>query len=163
CDILQSVLGRGAAVSRSDVDLLYFRALRQLPGERMLASARADHEQLHQWRKCRTPVNTIAPRRWSAALITSSSPTLPPRWITATAPASTTASRPSRNGKKASEATTEPFSERRAPFALSAAIFALSMRLICPAPTPSVAPPRQNTIAFDFTYFATVQAKSRSL
>ena len=36
------------------------------------------------------------------------------------------------------------------------------MRLICPAPTPSVMPYRQNTIALDFTYLATRKAKMRS-
>ena len=61
-----------------------------------------------QCRKWRTPVNTIATPRSSAAAITSSSRIEPPGWITATAPASTTTSRPSRNGKNASEATTEP-------------------------------------------------------
>ena len=39
---------------------------------------------------------------------------------------------------------------------------ALSMRLIWPAPTPSVMPSLQNTMAFDLTYFATFQANSRS-
>ena len=59
------------------------------------------------------PVNTIAMPRSSAAAITSSSRMLPPGWITATAPLSATTSRPSRNGKNASEATTEP-GERQA-------------------------------------------------
>ena len=44
----------------------------------------------------------------SAALITSSSRTEPPGWITAVAPASIATSSPSANGKNASEATTEP-------------------------------------------------------
>ena len=44
----------------------------------------------------------------SAALITSSSRIEPPGWITAVAPASIATSRPSANGKNASEATTEP-------------------------------------------------------
>ncbi len=55
----------------------------------------------------------MAMPRSSAAAITSSSRTLPPGWMTAAAPASASASRPSRNGKKASEATTEPL-EREA-------------------------------------------------
>ena len=50
------------------------------------------------------PVNTIAMPRSSAAAITSSSRTLPPGWITATAPLSATTSSPSRNGKNASDA-----------------------------------------------------------
>src|SRR5689334_23930327 len=35
-------------------------------------------------------------------------------------------------------------------------------RSICPAPTPSVMPSPQNTMALLFTYLATVQANSRS-
>ena len=66
---------------------------------------------------------------------------------------------PSRNGKNASDATTEPSSERPASAALIAAMRALSTRLICPAPTPSVMRSPQNTMAFDFTYLATRQAK----
>ena len=38
----------------------------------------------------------------------------------------------------------------------------LSMRLICPAPTPSVMPPAQNTMALLFTNLATFHANSRS-
>ena len=48
----------------------------------------------------------------SAAAITSSSRIEPPGWITAVAPASTAWSRPSANGKKASEAQAEPFGQR---------------------------------------------------
>ena len=58
--------------------------------------------------KCRMPVNTMAMPASSAALITSSSRIEPPGWITAVAPASIATSRPSANGKKASDATTEP-------------------------------------------------------
>jgi hypothetical protein len=43
------------------------------------------------------------------------------------------------------------------------AMRAESSRLICPAPTPTVAPALQKTIAFDLTYFATCQANSRVL
>jgi hypothetical protein len=50
----------------------------------------------------------------SAAAITSSSRTDPPGWMTAVAPASAAARRPSGKGKKASEATTEPFAGARA-------------------------------------------------
>ena len=82
--------------------------------------------------------------------------------MTATAPASATTSRPSRNGKKASDATTEPASVRPACPALIEAMRAESIRLIWPAPTPSVWPAAQKTIAFDFTNLATRQAKSRS-
>ena len=54
------------------------------------------------------PVNSIASPASSAAAITSSSRIDPPGWMTAVAPASAAASRPSANGKKASEATAEP-------------------------------------------------------
>ncbi len=42
------------------------------------------------------------------------------------------------------------------------AMRAESMRLICPAPTPSVMPPAQNTMALLLTYLATFQANSMS-
>ena len=61
-----------------------------------------------QCRKCRMPVKTIATSASSATAITSASRTDPPGWITAVAPASIVAMRPSAKGKKASEATTEP-------------------------------------------------------
>src|SRR5690606_1763014 len=96
-----------------------------------------DSEYAHQWRKCRAPVRTMAIPRSLAAAITSSSRMLPPGWMTHVAPASATTSRPSRNGKNASEATTEPASTRPAFSALMEAIRAESIRLIWPAPTPS--------------------------
>ena len=68
------------------------------------------------------PVNTIAMPCSSAAPITSSSRTEPPGWTTAAMPASAAASMPSRNGKKASEAITEPFTARPACSALIAAM-----------------------------------------
>ena len=86
----------------------------------------------------------------------------PPGWITQVAPASTTTSRPSRNGKKASLATTVPASDRPACWALMLAMRAESSRLICPAPTPMVMPLAQKTIALLLTYLATFQANSRS-
>src|SRR5438067_117999 len=72
------------------------------------------------------------------------------------------ASTPSRKGKKASDATTESFRLRLAAAAFWVARRTLSMRLIWPAPTPRVMPSRQNTMALDFTYLPTHQAKSRS-
>ena len=54
--------------------------------------------------KCRSPVNTMAMPRSFAAAMTSSSRTEPPGWMTARMPASARRSRPSRKGKKASEA-----------------------------------------------------------
>ena len=59
----------------------------------------------------------MAMPRSSAAAITSSSRTLPPGWITAAAPASASASSPSRKGKNASDATADPCSDRPAVFA----------------------------------------------
>ena len=69
------------------------------------------------------------------------------RWITAVAPASAAVNNPSGNGKNASEATTEPIvglwcnpkASAISP-ALRAAIRVESTLLICPAPTPTVAP-----------------------
>src|SRR5690606_7725348 len=115
-----------------------------------------------QCRKWRTPVKTIAMPRSLAAAMTSSSRTEPPGWITQAAPASTTTSSPSRNGKNASEATAEPASDRAALLALIVAMRAESIRLIWPAPTPRVWPLPQKTMAFDVTNFATRHAKSRS-
>src|SRR5713101_8415488 len=101
------------------------------------------------------PVNTIASPSRSAAAITSGSRTEPPGWITAVAPAFAASSTPSGNGKNASEATTLPAS---GVCAFITAIFTESTRLICPAPTPSVAPSFANTMAFDFTCLHTFHA-----
>src|SRR6267142_5002237 len=109
-----------------------------------------------QCRKCRIPVNTMAKPRRSATAITSASRTEPPGWITAVAPALAASSTPSGNGKNASEATTHPAS---GDCAFMTAILTESTRLICPAPTPSVAPSFAKTIALDFTCFATFNAK----
>ena len=79
--------------------------------------------------------------------------------MTASAPALAASSTPSRNGKKASEATTEPASGARA---LETAIRTESTRDIWPAPMPSVRPSAANTMAFDLTCLQTRQAKSRS-
>mmetsp|Transcript_35312 Transcript_35312/g.64174 ORF Transcript_35312/g.64174 Transcript_35312/m.64174 type:complete len:227 (-) Transcript_35312:80-760(-) len=108
------------------------------------------------------PVKTIAMPRSLAAAITSSSRTEPPGWITQVAPASASTSRPSRKGKKASLATAEPCRLRPACWALMEAMRAESSRLIWPAPTPSVMPPAQKTMALLFTYWPTVQANIRS-
>ena len=76
------------------------------------------------------PVNTIAISASSAAAITSLSRIEPPGWITAVMPALAALSMPSRNGKKASEAITAPFTSRPACSALIAAIRAELTRLI---------------------------------
>ena len=83
---------------------------RQPPGSSRLAVRR--RVPLHQCRKCRTPVKTMAMPCSSAAAITSSSRIEPPGWITAVAPASTAASSPSAKGKKASEATDRAAGQR---------------------------------------------------
>src|ERR1700689_1946492 len=69
---------------------------------------------------------------------------------------------PSGNGQNAADAMTAPRSSSFSSAAFSAAIRVEYTRLIWPAPTPMVAPPRANTIAFDFTNLATCQANSRS-
>ncbi len=94
------------------------------------------------------PVKTMARPASSAAAITSSSRIEPPGWITAVAPASAITCSPSANGKKASDAATEPLRQRlcfspcafAASAAFHAAMRAASTRLICPAPMPTVAP-----------------------
>src|SRR6185437_1179397 len=70
--------------------------------------ARGSRPAVTQWRKWRVPVNTMATLCASAAAITLSSLTEPPGWKTAVAPASIATNSPSGNGKKASDATTEP-------------------------------------------------------
>ena len=85
-----------------------------------------------------SPVNTIAISCSLAAAITSLSRIEPPGWMTARIPAFAAASMPSRNGKKASLAITEPGTTSPASSAFNAAIFALTTRLICPAPMPTV-------------------------
>src|SRR5262250_388314 len=85
----------------------------------------------------------------------SASRTEPPGWIKALAPALAASSTPSGNGKNASEATTLPSSED---CAFITAILTESTRLICPAPTPSVAPSFAKTIALDLTCLQTFQA-----
>ena len=79
-----------------------------------------------QCRKWRTPVNTMVIPASSAALMTSLSLTEPPGWMTAVAPASTTARRPSGKGKKASDAAAEPLVRGSGQPAASAASRALA-------------------------------------
>jgi hypothetical protein len=98
--------------------LMLFLGLITLPtpqrarAERRVYSPR-ELERNDQCRKCRRPVNTIARPYSSAAAITSASRIEPPGWTTAVAPAVASASRPSRNGKNASDATTDPPDDRR--------------------------------------------------
>ncbi len=67
----------------------------------------------------------------------------------AVTPAAAATSTVSGNGKKASDAITDPAA--RGP-ACSAAILAAPTLFICPAPTPTVPFPRQSTMALDFTW-----------
>ena len=95
-----------ARVARRNEHLLNARRMRALPCQRVLAAAAADDQDLHgpSGGKWRMPVNTIAMPCSSAAAMTSASRFDPPGWITDLMPNSASASRPSRNGKKASEA-----------------------------------------------------------
>src|SRR5262249_54457280 len=111
-NVLQTVLSRRTRVPRRDEDFLHAGALRQAPCDRVFPASRADDQELHQCRKCRMPVNTMAMPCSSAAAMTSSSRTLPPGWTTAVAPARAITSIPSRNGKNASDATTDAASDR---------------------------------------------------
>ena len=97
-----------------------------------------------------------------AASMTSWSRMEPPGWATQVAPASTTTSSPSRNGKKASEATTVFCRGQFGRFGLMEAMRAESRRLIWPAPTPMVMPFLQKTMALDLTNLATFHANNRS-
>ena len=103
----------------------------------------------------------------SQASITSASRLEPPGWITAVAPASIAACGPSANGKKASEATTEPAEQRLRVGAASV------LRLLDRQPhrvdpahlagtDPQGRPVAGSTIALERTWRTTRQAKSRS-
>src|SRR5579864_7954685 len=93
----------------------------------------------------------------SAAEITSASFIDPPGWMAAVTPARMPSSRPSGNGKNASDAMTDP--RARSP-ARRTAIWTDSTRDICPAPTPTAAPSLNRTIALDFTCFIAVETPS---
>src|SRR3984957_5929157 len=161
-DVADLGLECGARVARSHEYLRHSRRLRTLPSQRVFAAAATHDEYFHQCRKWRMPVNTIAMPCSSAAAMTSASRFEPPGWITDLIPSSATASSPSRNGKKASEAMLADCRSRPASSALRAAILLLTTRLICPAPMPTVALSLTQTTAFDLTYFATRHAKIRS-
>ena len=107
-------------------------------------------------------MSTIASPCSSAAAITSASRTDPPGCTTAVAPAAATASSPSRNGKKASEAATVPASGALAPtaqpLAFITATFTASTRLIWPAPMARVRPASAKSTVFDLTCAHTRQA-----
>src|SRR5260370_6222090 len=138
-------------------------------GAGLIPLVKPGNDGCRQCLKCLTPVNTMAMPASSAALMTSSSRTEPPGWITAVAPASTVTSNPSANGKKASDATTEPlvigaasFNSSAASCALPAAMRAESTRLILPAPMPTVARSLAYTMVLDLTCLATRNANLRS-
>ena len=71
-------LAGGSGVAGRDKDFAYALGLRQFPGQRVLAAAAAGNEDSHQWRKWRTPVNSMATPRSSAAEMTSLSRMEPP-------------------------------------------------------------------------------------
>jgi hypothetical protein len=96
---------------------------------------------------------------FSAAAMTSASRTEPPGCTIARTPASTSTSRPSGNGKNASDAPTEPLA--RSP-ARETASRDESTRLTWPMPTPTVAPSAASRIAFDLTERSERHANSRS-
>ena len=79
--------------------------------------------------------------------------------MTAVAPALATTSSPSRNGKNASEAHTEPVVSSPSSRARMTAMRAESTRFICPAPTPTTWSAVASTIALDLACLATRQAK----
>ena len=76
----------------------------------------------------------------------------------AVTPAAAATSGPSRNGKKASEASTAPLASLAR---LATAIRTESSRLIWPAPTPTSCRSSARTIAFDLTAWQIRQAKAR--
>src|SRR5690606_19427958 len=87
----------------------------------------------------------------------------PPGCTTAVAPAAAAASRPSRNGKNASDAATLPASAFPGvalhPEALATATLTASTRLIWPAPMASVRTASVKITALDLTCAITRQAK----
>ena len=100
---------RRAGVAGRAEELGPAHALRQLPEERMLAPAAADDQDPHAASVTEVALAGQDHRRCrarSAAAITSASRTLPPGWMTARTPAAASTSRPSRNGKNASDAAT---------------------------------------------------------
>ena len=86
-------------------------------------------------------------------------PDRPPGWITAATPAAATASRPSRNGKKASLAAAPPLAR---PAARAAAISPGVTRFCWPPPIPTAMPSAARTMALDLTQAHTRQASSMS-
>src|SRR6266404_4698333 len=77
--------------------------------------------------------------------------------MTARTPASARMTRPSRNGKKASDAATESVVGA---VAFIIATLAASTRLIWPAPMPIECAALVRTMAFDFTWAHTIHANS---
>src|ERR1017187_1562836 len=76
-DVAPARLRGGAGIARRGELLAHARRLGTFPGQRMLAPAAAD-DQDFQWRKCLTPVSTMAMPCSSAAAMTSSSRLDPP-------------------------------------------------------------------------------------
>src|SRR5580658_9907106 len=77
-DVAHLGFERRTGVSRSHEHESGAGRLRAPPRERVLAAAAADDQYLHQWRKWRIPVNTMAMPCSSAAAMTSASRFEPP-------------------------------------------------------------------------------------
>src|SRR5262249_20176442 len=120
-DVAHPGLARRAGVARGNQHLADARLAGALPGERVLAASAADDQDLHQWRKWRMAVNTIAMPCSSAAAITSASRLLPPGWMTARMPKPAATSTLSRKGRNASDAITAPASAMFSSLAFMAA------------------------------------------
>src|SRR5690606_17164375 len=112
-----------------------------------------------QCAKWRVPVKYIGTPASSQARTVSSSRTEPPGCTIARTPASNSTFGPSANGKKASEAATDPLT--RSP-ARETANRAESTRFTWPIPTPTVAPSLASRIALDLTARHARHANTRS-
>src|SRR5262249_41528889 len=127
-DIAHARLGGGAAVAGRHEHFGNLGGLRALPRQRVLATAAAYDQDLHeagvcacQCRKCRMPVNAMVIPCSSAAAMTSSSRLLPPGCTMALMPYPAAASMPSRKGKNASDAMALPSTCSPSSLALRAA------------------------------------------
>ena len=115
---------------------------------------------LAQCLKCRRPVKIIAMPCSLAAAMTSASPFEPPGLDDRRDAGLGDGVDPVAERERKRRTRRPRLRERS--LAFSAAMCDESSRLICPAPTPTTAPPRANRIAFDFTCLQTFQANSRS-
>src|SRR5207237_665445 len=129
---------RGFDLSTCQPELVRSGRAPQLDEARIGPPPDVEVELVHQCRKWRRPVTTIAPPAASTAAATSSSRTEPPGWMIALTPASSASFGPSGKGKKASEARTAPPRSCPSSRAFATAIRTASTRDIWPAPMPIV-------------------------